>query len=219
MLNPSTIAELAELPVLAVRRLRADGAIVVDARPVRDYARAHIPGALSIPLRAQFATWLGWLVPLDTAVVAVVNPDQDVTDLVWQAVNIGVERLVGVLAGGVEAWTAAGQPTAATRLLRPAELAAAGASWRVLDVRQDAEFAGGHLPGATHVELGALPHAADEVPNTPTVVMCGHGERAAGAASLLERTGHRDVAVLAGGPGDWAEATGGELETELETMS
>jgi rhodanese-related sulfurtransferase len=41
--------------------------------------------------------------------------------------------------------------------------------------------------------------------------MCGHGERAAGAASLLERAGHRDVAVLEGGPDDWSAVTGRDL--------
>lgn len=30
-------------------------------------------------------------------------------------------------------------------------------------------------------------------------------------ASLLQRSGHRDVAVLTGGPDDWAEATGRPL--------
>jgi hydroxyacylglutathione hydrolase len=44
------------------------------------------------------------------------------------------------------------------------------------------------------------------------VVMCGQNERAMGAASLLERAGHRDLAVLEGGPDDWAETTGGSLE-------
>jgi hydroxyacylglutathione hydrolase len=38
--------------------------------------------------------------------------------------------------------------------------------------------------------------------------MCGHGERAMTAATLLERAGRRDIAVLAGGPDDWAAATG-----------
>jgi rhodanese-related sulfurtransferase len=42
--------------------------------------------------------------------------------------------------------------------------------------------------------------------------MCGHGERAMGAASLLERAGHRDLTVLEGGPRSWAEKTGGTLE-------
>ena len=38
--------------------------------------------------------------------------------------------------------------------------------------------------------------------------MCGHGERAMTGASILEAAGHPDVAVLAGGPADWAAATG-----------
>ena len=46
----------------------------------------------------------------------------------------------------------------------------------------------------------------------PVVTMCGHGERAATAASLLERAGHTAVAVLPGGPPDWARATGRRLE-------
>jgi rhodanese-related sulfurtransferase len=37
--------------------------------------------------------------------------------------------------------------------------------------------------------------------------MCGHGERAMTAASLLQRAGHRGLAVLAGGATDWAAAT------------
>jgi hydroxyacylglutathione hydrolase len=84
---------------------------------------------------------------------------------------------------------------------------------RVLDVRQEAGFQAGHLPDAVHVELGALAAGADCLPDTPTVVMCGHGERAAGAASLLERAGHRDLAVLLGGPQEWARATGRPLVT------
>jgi rhodanese-related sulfurtransferase len=43
--------------------------------------------------------------------------------------------------------------------------------------------------------------------------MCGHGERAATAASLLERAGRHDVAVVAGGPDDWREATGDDLQS------
>ena len=45
-----------------VRSLADDGAAVVDVRPIAAFAVGHIPGSLSIPLRDQFATWLGWLV-------------------------------------------------------------------------------------------------------------------------------------------------------------
>jgi rhodanese-related sulfurtransferase len=43
--------------------------------------------------------------------------------------------------------------------------------------------------------------------------MCGHGERAATAASLLERAGRTGVSILVGGPADWATATGRSLQT------
>ncbi|HEX5946185.1 MAG TPA: rhodanese-like domain-containing protein [Acidimicrobiales bacterium] len=62
-----------------------------------------------------------------------------------------------------------------------------------------------------HVELGALTDRADALPSGPLTVMCGHGERAATAASLLAAAGRRDVAVLDGGPADWASATGEAL--------
>lgn len=42
--------------------------------------------------------------------------------------------------------------------------------------------------------------------------MCGHGERAMSAASVLAAAGHRDIAILAGGPQDWAASTGTSLE-------
>ncbi|MCF6735533.1 rhodanese-like domain-containing protein [Blastococcus sp. KM273129] len=204
VLDTASVGRLAPLPVNDVDRLRRDGAVVVDIRPVPDYAAGHVPGALSIPLRDQFASWLGWLADPDRPVVLVAAPEQDLADAVWQAVKIGYEQLVGVLDGGMEAWAAAGLPVARTELVGPDRLAGR----RILDIRQDAEFAAGHVPGAEHVELGALSAVADRLENGPTVVMCGHGERAAGAASLLERAGHRDLAVLVGGPEDWARSSG-----------
>ena len=70
----------------------------------------------------------------------------------------------------------------------------------------------GHVPGAVHVELGDLPDRLQSVPSG-AVVMCGHGERAMTAASLLQAAGHRGLAVLAGGVDDCANATGLPLET------
>lgn len=198
-----------QLSVNQASHLRETGAVVVDVRPLPDFASGHVPGSVSIPLRAVFATWLGWLVDADAAVVIVRNPDQDPAEILWQARKIGYDGIVGELGDGLSAWAAAGEPLATIPLVDAEDL---GAS-RVLDVRQDNEFTSGHVPGATHVELGDLGGHLPALPfSGPTVVMCGHGERAMGAASLLARAGHHDVAVLRGGPGDWAEATGRSLE-------
>ncbi|GAA3349497.1 MBL fold metallo-hydrolase [Amorphoplanes nipponensis] len=205
--GPAVLDGAPAVPALSAdeaRRLLAAGAVVVDVRPVTDVATGHIPGAIAIPLRAQFATWLGWLVAPDTPVVIVRNPGQDPADVLWPALNIGFDRIAGELAGGMSAWTG---EVITTRLVRPDQVDAP-----VLDIRQDSEYGAGHLPGAIHLELGDLPDAAHAAPTGPAVLMCGHGERAMTAATLLERTGRRDVSVLVGGPDDWATATGHQLK-------
>ncbi|RSM80879.1 MBL fold metallo-hydrolase [Kibdelosporangium aridum] len=204
-----TDPSLPSLDVAAVRSLLADGARMIDVRPVPDFAAAHVPGALSIPLRPVFASWLGWLAPHDRPLIILRGTDQDPAEIVWQAAKIGYTNLTGELAGGLDSWTSAGHPVTSTRLVHADEINGD----RVLDIRQTPEYAAGHLPGAAHIELGDIAGHADDVPNEPTVVMCGHGERAMGAASLLEQAGHRDVAVLEGGPDDWARLTGRSLET------
>lgn len=199
---------LPPLDVGAVQSLLADGAQLVDTRPVPEFAASHVPGALSIPLRSVFASWLGWLAPHDRPLIIVRGAGQDPAEIAWQATKIDYTNLAGELTGGVDAWTAAGHSTTSTRLLRAGQIGRE----RVLDIRQTAEFAAGHLPGATHMELGELAGRARDLSREPTVVMCGHGERAMGAASLLEQAGHRDLAVLDGGPQDWVTVSGRSLE-------
>jgi rhodanese-related sulfurtransferase len=156
-----------------------------------------------------FASWLGWLAPADRPLIIVRDLDQDPAEIAWQAAKIGYDNVLGELDGSIDAWTAAGHDTASIPLARADRLDGR----RVLDIRQRTEYLDGHLPGAIHIELGDVPRRAAEVPDEPTVVMCGHGERAMGGASLLAATGHHDVVVLDGGPQDWVRATDGRLDT------
>jgi rhodanese-related sulfurtransferase len=199
-----TVPELAALTVDEVERLVADGAVVVDARTVTDFATGHIPGSLSIELRPVFASWLGWLTEPDQPVVFVLDADQDESDLVRQALTVGHDTLAGRLDGGIGAWDAAGRALESTGLIDPDAI-----DRPLLDIRQDNEFAAGHVPGATHVELGVLPETS--VPDGPVATMCGKTERAMTAASVLQRAGHSDVAVLRGGFTGWSAIAGHEV--------
>jgi glyoxylase-like metal-dependent hydrolase (beta-lactamase superfamily II)/rhodanese-related sulfurtransferase len=202
-------AALAALPVSQVVTLRATGAEVIDVRPVSDYGTGHVPGSIANTLRPAFATWLGWLVAdPGTPLIVVRNPDQDPDEILWQARKIGYDHIVGELAGGMPAWIAAGQLVATTPLVQADQVDPAA----VVDIRQASEYRAGHLPGAIPVELGALTDHA--LPNKPLVTMCGHGERAASAASMLERAGRHDISVLTAGPSDWATATGRTLDMD-----
>ncbi len=198
---------LLALTAQQVRSHQAAGATVVDVRPIRDVAQGHLPGAVSIALRPQFATWLGWTLTPDTPIIIVRNGNQDPADIVWPACNIGYTNFLGELDGGVDAWAAAGHPLVTTPLIAPNAMRG-----KVLDVRQDNEYAAAHVPGAVHIELGSLTKQADSTDSEPVVVMCGHGERAMTAATLLRRNGNDHVSVLDGGAPDWASATGQPLE-------
>lgn len=106
------------------------------------------------------------------------------------------------------AWRASGRAETRTELVRdPAALREP-----LLDIRQAAEYAAGHVPGAVAVELGSLPGMATDLASEPVTVMCGHGERAATAASLLERVGGRP-SVFVGAADDWSRAIGRPLAT------
>jgi hydroxyacylglutathione hydrolase len=200
---------LAPLTVEQVLRLVEDGATVVDVRPIEEYAAAHVPGSLSIELRPAFGTWLGWLLPEDAEIVVLRSLDQDPAEILGQAATVGYD-IAGELAEGIPAWTGAGLVTTSTALVTPGTMSDVE---RVLDIRQDSEFAAGHVSGAAHGELGSLANGAAALADGPVTVMCGHGERAMSAASVLERAGRDDVSVLLGGPSDWAASRGVDLES------
>jgi len=186
----------------------AGGAVVVDTRRLDDYAAGHIASSLSIQLRDVFATWLGWLVPFDTPIVVVRSSEQDPAEIYWHATKIGY-TVLGELAGGIDAWTAADRAVTRTPLATPAV-----ARSPVLDVRQNSEYAAGHVPDAVHIELGDLAEQTTRLPAGELVVVCGHGERAMSAASVIERTTGRMVAVLRGGPQEFAAARDTQLAVD-----
>ena len=193
---------LKPLAIGDVRRQVAAGATLIDTRPFAEFGAGHIPGSLSITLRPAFASWLGWLVPADHRLIFVMGPDQDRNDLVGQCLKIGYEKVVGELRCGMRPWREEALPEAVIDL-RHADQDLGGTPF---DVRQTSEWAGGHIPGAHHQELGRLPGAVHMLPTGPLTIYCGHGERAMTAASLLEATGRRNLAVLAGGFEAWLEA-------------
>ena len=196
---------LSPLSSADVESLVDAGALVIDVRPPAQFAEGHIPGSISNTLRPVFASWLGWLVEPDCALVFVLDPDQDKADLVRQCLDVGLERLAGFLDGGVDAWSATGR-----RVSSMPFVGIDGLSGTVVDVRQNDEFATGHVAGAANIELAVVANA--QIAEGPVTVMCGHGERAMTAASFLVRHGRRDLAVFDGGPDMWASATGQALE-------
>ena len=109
-----------------------------------------------------------------------------------------------------------GRQTRSVRRCTMADLAERildGGHLTVIDVRQDNEWAAGHLPGAVHAlapDLPALVATLDR--EAPVAVHCATGYRAALGVSMLLRDGVDDVWHVSDGVDAW-EALGHPLVT------
>lgn len=77
----------------------------------------------------------------------------------------------------------------------------------LLDVRTDAEFASGHLTGATQIDFyrGDFQEALSALDkNQPVFVYCRSGNRSGKAAKQMKAMGFKEVYNLEGGIGAWA---------------
>jgi len=84
---------------------------------------------------------------------------------------------------------------------------------QVVDVREDREWAAGHVSGAVHLGKGVIERDIEVAvpdPATPLVLYCGGGYRSLLAADALQRMGYTKVRSMAGGWRGWS-AIGGAV--------
>jgi rhodanese-related sulfurtransferase len=85
----------------------------------------------------------------------------------------------------------------------------AGDKFNLVDVREDSEWAKGHLPGAKHLSKGTIERDIETaIPdkNAEIVLYCGGGFRSALAADNLQKMGYKNVLSMDGGWRGWNEA-------------
>lgn len=112
--------------------------------------------------------------------------------LVWPEIS----RLVGV--GGAEIGT-----LEATRLMNQGPTL-------VLDVREEKDFAAGHLPKARHIPVRELAKRVDEIAKfkaKPVIVTDRNNARAGAACRFLKKEGFTNVFSLKGGIAAWQQAS------------
>ena len=91
---------------------------------------------------------------------------------------------------------------------------ARGEKFHLFDVREESEYAAGHIPGARHLSKGLIERDIERTvpdPDAEIVLYCGGGYRSALATDALQRMGYRNVISMWGGFTGWTEA-GGEVD-------
>jgi rhodanese-related sulfurtransferase len=86
---------------------------------------------------------------------------------------------------------------------------AAGESFSLYDVREESEYAAGHLPGAKSLGKGIIERDIEQlVPDfdQELVLYCGGGFRSILAADNLQKMGYTNIISMDGGYRAWKEA-------------
>ena len=193
---------------------RAQDAVVVDTREPEAFAAAHIDGAHAIWL-GGLPVFGGWVAGRDDALCLVQDSDAEL-ETAWRHLSrIGLDNIRAVLAGGFGAWRSSARGLKRSGAVWADELRESP-ELQILDVREEGEFAAGHIGGARHCYVGHLEARLDRLdldPHKPVVVTCSVGHRAGLAASILLRRGFPDVRNLLGGMKRW-QALGRPVEKE-----
>lgn len=85
----------------------------------------------------------------------------------------------------------------------------AGETFVLVDVREESEWARGHLPGAVHLGKGVIERDIEaKLPDTGAklILYCGGGFRSALSADNLQKMGYTNVESMDGGWRGWLEA-------------
>ena len=84
-----------------------------------------------------------------------------------------------------------------------------GDTFHLIDVREESEYAAGHLPDSIHLGKGVIERDVEQaIPDTGAeiVLYCGGGFRSALAAENLQRMGYSNVSSMDGGFREWSES-------------
>jgi rhodanese-related sulfurtransferase len=195
----------AYLPEAFHRQMQENDAIVLDTRDAGVFVQGFVPGSVFIGMSSpRFGEWASLLLKPAAMLLLVTEAgtESQASALLQRA---GLQAPDGYLEGGFGAWTQAGKEIDMIIDVEADELAMDipfDENLLVLDVRNETEFADGHVKDAMHLPLESFTDTAniamlDEVQTI--YVHCKSGYRSVIAASLLKREGLHNLRNVAGG--------------------
>lgn len=178
-----------------------DNARLVDARPKAQYAHSHVLGSLNIQHNKSMATWSGWMLPYGSP-IAIIAPKEEHAEITRKLMRIGFDDVAGFI-DEIERF-----PTIMSHTLNIDGVDALKDTEDciLLDVRNQKEYRGGHLPGAVNCFVGDLPHCdLSAFRDKHLIVYCQSGDRASIAYSYLEQEGFDcdRLSIYLGSVADW----------------
>src|SRR5690625_350183 len=177
--------------------------IFIDTREYTARYNTAVTGALSIPDADKAGTHIAWAYNAEAEhreLVVLADNATQAREYRDHFIRVGVDTLTGYTTA-LEELLGDGVPTMTIEELQSAD------DVTLIDVRNNSEYADGHIPGAKQLAVSRLIWHTDQLPNTSTIVTyCASGRRAAVGAAALRRYGY-NVVELKGNYESWAEQT------------
>lgn len=183
--------------------------VVLDTSMPHAFSGTHIKNSYSIWL-SGLPVFAGWILFYDEPLLLVLEDDQNLDKAIRYLTRVGFDKITGYLKGGIASWYNTGYVVENLPVLTVSVLKLKidhRERLMILDVRDENEWAGGHIKGAMHTYVGHLEQRIADIPrDRPIAIICNVGNRASVAASILLKEGYNEVYNVLGGMKAWINA-------------
>lgn len=190
-----------------VKNALAHNVLILDTRKINEVSKGFISGSLHIPNNKSFPTFVGSLIDYDQQLILIVN-ENELEDITRKLMRIGMTNIYGYI---TDISDFSNQKKVNNIAIDEVKKKLNDPTIQIVDVRTTSEFESGHIQGAINISLNSLAENSSRInKETPVIIHCQSGVRAAMAYSILEKLGFTNILNYSGGINEW-EAHHNEL--------
>jgi len=178
------------------------GALVLDTRSDREFAKGFIPKSINIGLNGDFAPWVGAMIVDVKQPILLITDEGKEEEAVTRLSRVGFDNVLGHLAGGIDAWRKANKEIDLVDRITAEKFAAEVNTDenKIIDVRKESEYAAEHVENAYSKPLAYINDWVKDInPQEHFYLHCAGGYRSMIAASILQARGYRNFTEIEGG--------------------
>ena len=180
---------------------------IVDTRDQLAFGAAHVPGAIGLSLKGNFATFSGWVLPPDKPLLLVFEDIKEMPVILKALYSVGLDNVAGYLKGGMHEYASGGLLTSRLESCSVTETKERYEKGELLliDTRLKSEWDQGHIECTLHIPAPDIRKKFHDLEgDKPVAFICNTGNRALLAASLmLNLSNIKHVINVIGGTTAW----------------
>lgn len=178
------------------------GALIIDTRNDKDFAKGFIPQSINIGLNGDFAPWVGTMIVDVKQPILLITEKGKEHEAITRLSRVGFDRVLGHLRGGFDTWRFAEKGIDTINRITAEQFASEIKinGNKIIDVRKESEYAAEHIEDSYNKPLAYINEWIKDVnPQDHFYLHCAGGYRSMIAASILQSRGYRNFTEVEGG--------------------